>query len=179
MRKFLLLFPGFLLLQITATKAQKDSLKTGTENSVNLGIGLGIDYGGFGFRLNVVPERAGFLFLGLGYNTLSAGINAGAGYLFAPKKKVCPYADVMYGYNAVIVIENASRYDRTYYGITFGIGIELHNKSNRNFWNLGLLFPIRSTEYEDDLRAIKNNPNIRIETEPPPFGISAGYHFGL
>ena len=148
------------------------------DNSFNFGLGLGIDYGGFGTRFTVLPDKHVMLFIALGYNLNDLGVNAGGGYLITPDKKFCPYFIGMYGYNAVIVIENASRYNKTYYGPSFGFGMEFIKRFGNNFWNIELLAPLRSTHYEDDLRNIKNNPQIRLDSEPPPFAFSVGYHFG-
>ena len=172
----LLLF--VFILTINISSAQVDSLRKENKNAFNFGLGLGIDYGGFGTRFTIVPDQHAMLFIGLGYNLLGLGVNGGAGYLILPDKKVCPYIIGMYGYNAVIKIENASRYDKTYYGPSFGFGVELFNRSGKNFWNLELLLPVRPTEYEDDLRDLKNNPQIKIESEPAPLAFSVGYHFG-
>lgn len=178
MKKHFALLVFLFLLEINYSSAQIDTTKKVAGGSVNIGLGLGIDYGGIGTRFTVVPNKNGFLFLALGYNIVGLGINAGAGYLILPDKRTCPYLIGMYGYNAVIVIENASKYDEIYYGPSFGIGVEFINRRNKNFWNLELLLPVRPKKYDDDLNKLKHNPSIRIESEPPPIGFSVGFHFG-
>jgi hypothetical protein len=147
--------------------------------NVNFGIGMGLDYGGLGGKLSFVPTPNVAIFGAIGYNFNGAGYNGGIIFRMAPNKKVCPYATVMYGYNAVIVTEgfqnNASK---TYYGSSFGAGIELHRRDKNNFWNFELLVPIRSTEYRRDVNILKNDPNIDF-TEALPITISVGYHFAL
>ena len=97
-----------------------------------------------------------------------------------PSKRACLYYTLMYGYNAVINIENASQYNKTYFGPSTGIGVETHSKKRPgNYWNFEFLVPIRSQEFHDDLAAIKRNPYIKLISEPLPFVISIGFHFKL
>ena len=43
----------------------------------NIGLGGGIDYGGFGCRLTILPSERIEFFGALGYNLLEYGLNAG------------------------------------------------------------------------------------------------------
>jgi hypothetical protein len=90
-----------------------------------------------------------------------AGFNGGLTYKFLPEKKVTPVAQIMYGYNAVIVVEGAEQYNKTYYGVSFGGGVEVKARKSGNYWSFELLYPFRSSEYEDDWDAIKNDPSYR------------------
>jgi hypothetical protein len=145
---------------------------------VSIGIGLGFDYGGIGGKLMFAPVKYVSLFGAIGYNLNGAGYNGGLVVRILPDNKVCPYVTGMYGYNAVIVIDGLSEKNRTYYGPTFGGGIELRMK-NRNFWNFGLSFPLRSAEFRDDMDDLKKNPNIINLSDPAPVQISIGYHFQI
>lgn len=88
----------------------------------------------------------------------------------------------MYGYNAVTIIEGngySEDFKKTYYGPSFGFGVEFHGKyESANYFNVQLLVPMRSGEYHDDMDALKNSDSIEIN-EPCPVTISIGYHFGL
>jgi hypothetical protein len=148
--------------------------------NMNVGIGAGIDYGGFGGRFTFLPSEKFGLFAGLGYNLDGAGFNGGAQYKFSTEKRVRPYAIAMYGYNGVIRAENAdgTTDSKSYYGPSFGIGIELKSRKNEsNFWNFELLVPIRSGEFSDDIDTLKDSGYD--VTEPLPIGFSIGYHFGF
>ncbi len=167
----------FVLLTLTPSfvLAQAES----KASSVNLGFGLGIDYGGLlGGRLTVVPTKNFALFGDVGYNLIGLGFNAGGTLRITPDKNVCPTLSVMYGYNAVIKIEGAEQYNKTYYGPTISFGLEF-KPQKRGFWNIELLLPIRSQDYKDDLDDLKNNPLIEMKSEPLPIGFSVGYHFWL
>jgi hypothetical protein len=186
---FLVVFLSFYSINSAAQKTKKgneDEESEYDENyefsetkqiSVNLGIGLGLDYGGIGGKLTFRPTQYVGLFGALGYNLNGAGYNVGAIVRILPEAKVCPYFSLMYGYNAVIVIDGMSSADKTYYGTSIGAGIELQKKNNK-FWTFGFVIPFRSQEYKDDLDALKNNPSVEL-TDPLPFQISVGYHFVL
>lgn len=143
----------------------------------SVGIGLGLDYGGIGGKLMFAPVKYVSLFGAIGYNLNGAGYNGGVVIRVLPDSKVCPYVTGMYGYNAVIVIEGLSERNKTYYGSSFGGGIELRMR-NKNFWNFEMLFPLRSTEFRNDFDDLNSNPSIQI-TEPLPVQISVGYHLKL
>lgn len=149
-------------------------------SQVNLGLGLGLDYGGLiGAHVAFVLEPHFAAFAGLGYALVGAGYNVGVVGRMLPESRVCPFISAMYGYNAVIKIEGASEYDQLYFGPTFGIGLEFHKRSSDNFWRVEFLLPLRPTAFQDDMDALKKNPTIEITSEPPPFGISGGFHFWL
>lgn len=145
---------------------------------VSGGIGLGQDYGGIGGRLTVLPNKHFGLFFGGGYAFAGFGYNVGAMVIAVPDKKISPLFTFMYGYNAAIAVSGASQYNKIYYGPTIGLGIRSLSSSNENnYWQFGLLIPFRSSEFTDDLNALKNNSSIVGVSEPWPVTISIGYHF--
>ncbi|MBL7857853.1 MAG: hypothetical protein JNM57_09200 [Cyclobacteriaceae bacterium] len=148
-------------------------------SKVNIGLGIGIDYGGFGGRFTVLPAERFGLFLGLGYNLVGAGYNVGATYRFLPAKRVCPTINAMYGYNGVIKVQNASQFDKAYYGASIGGGVEFRTRNPKNYFNLELIIPFRPQAFYDDVDDLKNNSAIEFQTEPIPIAFSIGYHFGL
>ncbi len=146
----------------------------------NIGIGLGLDYGGLlGIRYTYMVAPKFGLFGSVGYILVGPGFNFGATCKFLPEKKVTPTLGAMYGYNAAIKVVGASEYDKIYYGPSLSAGVEVKTGRNqKNFWNFELVVPFRSSEYKDDMDSLLNNPDIEI-TEPLPFTLSIGYHFGL
>ncbi len=142
------------------------------------GYGLGINYGGIGGRIDISPARQFRLYLGLGFNYSDApGINIGARLnLLDERKYINPYFGVMYGYNTVVMIKNYLNNIETtevevFYGFSFEFGIELYSNSHRNFFNIGLILPVRSEDYY----------NLNVEyTQKPWFMLpSIGYHIGV
>lgn len=158
---------------------------TGQDNSTSfskfdVGIGLGMDYGGIGGRLTYLPIQKLGIFGALGYNLESAAYNVGTIYKFMPDKKLCPTVSAMYGYNAVIIVEGASQYNDTYFGPSLGVGVEWRaGKKITSVWNFEIIIPFRSQEFNDDWDAIKDNPDFDVKSDVLPIGISLGYHFGF
>ena len=145
----------------------------------SFGFGLGLDYGGIGIQIAFMPIKSIAVFGGVGYNLDGAGYNAGASFLLMPDKKVCPKLVAMYGYNAVIVVKGADQYNKTYFGPTIGGGIQINTRNNQNFINIELLVPFRSSEFDADVKSLKNNSSITDFQDPLPIAFSFGYHIRL
>jgi hypothetical protein len=145
----------------------------------NIGLGGGIDYGGFGGRISILTSQKLEFFGAIGYNLLGIGLNGGVDWRILPQSRICPYFGAMYGYNAVIKVKGAEMYNKTYYGPSWNLGLEFWSRRNKSFFNFELIVPIRSSEYHKDIKDLKNNQNITFSNVPLPFGISIGYHFSL
>jgi hypothetical protein len=145
---------------------------------VNLGVGMGLSYGGFGARISIFPvDRVG-VFGAVGYNLHKAGYNVGGIVRILPKGKFCPVVMFMYGYNGVIIVQGLKELNQTYYGPTVGSGMEFHFGNRPNFLNVELLVPIRSEQWRRDVDYLLNHPDIEM-TEPLPIAISVGYHIKI
>jgi hypothetical protein len=140
------------------------------------GFGLGLDYGGIGVRYTQPVLRNLSLFASGGY--AFAGVTGGLGAqgVFPVSQRTDIVLVGMYGYNAAIVIEGATRFNKLYYGASGGFGFNFYNK-RLNVWALEFLIPSWSQQFKDDIDDLKNNPLIDFPTEPIPFNISIGYHF--
>ncbi len=147
---------------------------------VKFGVGIGLDFGGLiGGRLTFTPVPKLGIFGALGYNLHKASYNTGLTYKFRPDKRVSPYVNAMYGYNAVIIVDGADQYNKTYYGFSLGGGIELNGKRTKNYWSFGMNFSLKPKEYFDDMDMLRNNPSIDMGVDPLPVTISVGYHFNI
>jgi hypothetical protein len=149
------------------------------ETKMNIGLGIGLDYGGIGAKITFLPVKRLGIFGGIGYAIADFGYNIGAYVRIAPDKTVCPTLGFMYGYNATIKIQNASEYDKVYYGPSVSGGIEIHFGGRPNFMNIELVVPFRSQDFHDDWDTIKQQPNISIVADPLPVAFSIGYHFAF
>lgn len=149
------------------------------ESKSNVGLGIGLDYGGIGGRLTFLPVKRLALFAGIGYALVDFGYNLGAQFRIIPDNKICPTFGVMYGYNGVIKVQNASDYDKIYYGVSLSGGMEIHFGGKPNFMNVELVVPFRDQAFYDDWDALKQNPAISIESDPLPIAFSIGYHFAF
>jgi hypothetical protein len=160
-------------------KNKKEKVVNEEPSPVNCGLGLGLSYGGIGARVSVFPIHQVGIFGAVGYNLMKAGYNVGGIFRILPKQKICPVVMAMYGYNAVILISGTDQFNKTYYGPSFGGGMEIRFKNHQNYLNIETLIPIRSKQWENDIDVIRNlyNQNI-IEgfTEPSPITICLGYH---
>jgi hypothetical protein len=149
------------------------------ESKMNIGLGIGLDYGGIGGRITFLPLKKLAVFGGIGYALADFGYNLGTQFRFAPDKTVCPVFGLMYGYNGVIKVQGASKYDKVYYGVSVSGGIEIHFGGRDNFMNVELLVPFRSEAFRDDWDHIKQQSNISIVSDPLPIAFSIGYHFAF
>jgi len=145
----------------------------------DFGIGAGLDYGGFGGRLTFLANKAFGFFFGGGYALVGFGYNAGINFRTRPDKKATLFVNMMYGYNAAIVIAGAPQYNKVYYGPSAGVGFMFKPRNNnKNYFAIELIIPFRSYQFDSDYNALKNNPNIKIGPIIP-VAFSFGYHFGF
>lgn len=149
------------------------------ESKMNIGLGIGLDYGGIGGRVTFLPLKRLAVFGGIGYALVDFGYNVGTQFRFAPDRTVCPTFGLMYGYNGVIKVQGATRYDKVYYGPSVSGGIEIHFGGRDNFMNIELVVPFRSKAFHDDWDHIKQQSNISVESDPLPIAFSIGYHFAF
>jgi hypothetical protein len=172
---FVLLLSAFVLL----LNGQGPTPENPVFPKFNIGLGAGIDYGGFGGRATILVAEKLEFFGAIGYNLLTAGFNVGTGYRLIPKSILCPYLGAMYGYNGVIKVEGLDEYNKVYYGPSFSAGLEIWSKRRPTFINLELILPLRSQAYHDAITSLKNNPGIVFTSEPIPIAFSIGFHFIL
>ena len=150
------------------------------ESIANFGLGLGLDYGGFGGRLTFFPGQNVGVFFGGGYAVAGFGYNVGLNFRMQPKKRVVPIVNFMYGYNAAIAISGAPQFTKLYYGPSVALGVEFKSRNNmKNFFSVELVIPFRSKEFEDDYNGLKNNSSIKFSNTILPIAFSVGYHFGF
>jgi hypothetical protein len=180
MKKFYLTLV-FAFVLLGAATAQKDLADGRVQDQVNLGIGLGQDYGGIGANIFFYPQKNVGIFFGGGYAFAGFGWNAGVkGRLISDHPQVVmPFVLAMYGYNAAFAVSGNSGLNKIFYGPTFGAGIDLRSRklSSRGYWSFAILIPIRSSavdEYRQQLEeeGVSLSPLL-------PIGISVGYKFIL
>jgi hypothetical protein len=164
------------ILCFSISRAQEMAVGKST-TPFSIGLGAGLDYGGIGIKIPMISFTPwAQLFGGVGYNGADVGFNAGGLIRSDPERQVSTYVTAMYGYNAVLITESiggTNRTERTYYGPSFGVGVEYRSRPGGNFFSLGLLVPIRSKKFEnavDTLDPIRN---------PPVVALSVGYHISF
>jgi hypothetical protein len=149
---------------------------------IDLGLGLGLDYGGIGGNLTVYPDKHLGIFAGFGYALAGVGLNGGVKFRFVSADKFtkwAPFLTAMYGYNAAIVITNAQELNKLFYGPTIGAGVGFrpHSTSSGGF-SMGLLVPFRSASVDNYINYLKKRGTI-FTSELIPIGITIGYIFIL
>jgi hypothetical protein len=144
------------------------------------GIGLGLDYGGIiGVRASFYPVSYMGIFAAGGWEMIGIGWNAGVlGRLLPADRKhgVRPYLKVMYGVNAATKVTGRDDYDKMFYGITTGIGLEARfGRAKKNGLNLDLNIPFRSPEYFATVDRMKKDPMVKMNNSTIPIAISLGF----
>lgn len=152
-----------------------------TPDVISVGLGLGFDYGGIGVNLMAYPQKNIGLFVGIGYILRGVGYNAGIKLrAISDKKKMplVPYALAMYGYNAVILIPGAKRFEKTFYGATVGLGFDFYPKKTSDaLLSIAISKPFRDPEVERYIEKLKTYHGISFPRPLAPIGISVGFRF--
>jgi hypothetical protein len=135
----------------------------------SLGLGAGIDYGGFGIRAGLPMTQHLLLFGSVGYALAGAGYNAGLLFIAKPKADVSLTINAMWGYNAVRTGGGASNPDEFFYGPSAGVGVRyLVGKEQTNFFHVSIIYPFRTLDnsYVDPAQVL-------------PILASFGFNFGM
>ncbi|WP_139793828.1 hypothetical protein [Reichenbachiella faecimaris] len=168
-----------LIISMGYSKPGRGSYKTA--DMTTLGLGVGLTYGGIGGKLTHNFGESLGVMAGLGYNFDGAAYNLGMQFYIPSKTKAQGYVSAMYGTNGVILVEDtyAGNLSNSYQGVSFGFGVNLRSKRTKgNFLELGLIVPVRSSEFNEDWDALKNIPGLDT-TDPWPVLINIGYNFRL
>jgi hypothetical protein len=173
--------------------ASPDSLKADTmdlmnkpkqlyeKHSVDLGFGLGLDYGGLpGVKLAYLPIPYLSVFASGGYYLIDFGWNVGVTWHILPStsRYTCrPNLKLMYGVNGGTKVKGASEYDKIFYGVTAGAGLELmFGRHKKNGLDIDVNFPFHDADYYSQIDDIKNDKNLTGFTAPLPVAFSIGFH---
>lgn len=163
-----------VLFAVSISAAQEKK----TQHDLSLGVGIGLDHGGIGLKTSAVKFSSQFeLTFGIGYNLNFIGLSGGLLARTPPTNSVAAFISAMYGYVGVIENKNSgfaySQFEaKTYYGPSFGTGIEIRGPKRKNYFKLGLIIPIRPSSFKDDI--IKYNADKPWDVLP-----SLGYHIVL
>lgn len=176
-----LILNALIILMTVQLNAQTPFQTTREIDQISIGIGGGLDYGGFGGNMTFYPAKSVGVFGGVGYALAGVGFNAGVKFRYIPDKpdaKVHPFGLAMYGYNAAIAVLNASQHNKLFYGPTFGAGIDFHrNPMKRGYWSFAIFVPIRNSEVNEYIEHLENNYGADFQTGLFPIAGSIGYRF--
>ena len=168
---------------LTTVSAQDVNPVSVPYDKFTLGLGGGLDYGGFGASALFYPAKSVGLFAGGGYAIAGFGYNVGVKFRFVSKKpfsRVTPYLNAMYGYNAAVKVADMPDWNKLFYGPTFGVGIDFRSRpESRGYWSFALLVPIRSSDVQDYIDDLEQNYGVEFQMGLIPVGVSVGYRFIL
>lgn len=167
------------LLFAIASVANAQTYDPKTEK-FNIGLGLGMDYGGIGVNLLGYPQKNIGIFGGGGYAIGGFGWNAGLkGRFFLNESSgITPYIMAMYGYNAAFKVVGTNQYDKLYYGPTFGAGIDWRlGAAKKNYLSVALTVPIRDAEVDEYRQSLVDAGHKMSKL--PPVGFSIGYRLRI
>jgi len=154
---------------------------------VDLGTGVGLDYGGvIGIKTIILPIPNFGIFGIIGVNFVGLAWNIGGVWNILPSTSryhFRPNIKLMYGINGTtrVLVSTLDatwvNYDKSFKGFTPGIGLEMMlGKSKRNGFDLDLSVPIHGKDYYDQIESIKNDPHVDDYVTSWPVTISLGYH---
>lgn len=176
MKKYLLILSVFFSVLDSLSAQHLSTLK----GQSSLGIGVGLPYGGIGIKLGYNTSDHVTFFGGLGYNLVGIGANGGIQLSIPSEKQSEFYFTGMYGYNSVIISKDRSVMGGVYAGPSFGTGLKINSMSTRgNFWDVGLLGPVRSPKYKNAIQEIERSRNMRLESKPWPVLFYFGYNYNI
>ncbi|MEM7107773.1 MAG: hypothetical protein AAF519_06080 [Bacteroidota bacterium] len=151
------------------------------QGEASLGLGIGLPYGVFGARLGYNVANQVNLFGGLGYNLVGVGYNFGLQYSFPSSRQSEFYLMGMYGNNAVIIVDGGGfigDFEESYFGPSFGAGLKINSvRKEGNYWDVGLIVPIRSSDFNDDFDLF-DAAGVDFNTLLPVL-ITVGYNFNI
>lgn len=177
MKKIIAIVALLGIINISSAQSLSSDMPISTST---LGLGIGLPYGTIGVRVGVDLTQNLNIFGGVGYHFVGMGANAGLKLSAIGESRTRFYFQAMYGSNGAILVEGASRFNETYYGVSAGIGINvMSRKSPGSYFDLGLIVPILSEDFKDDIDIIKNHPLIEGFNEPSPILLTLGYNFSL
>lgn len=170
----------FLLIFFHQLNAQQPTTTTNPPGEkFYMGIGAGQEYGGLGLKAEYLAVPSLAVFLGFGYNLVTPAYNAGLSYKILPSKRITPTIQAMYGYNAAIKIKGIfgnSILEKTYYGATFGAGLDFKARSGKSKFSFAVLVPLRNSDFNETYDRYKNN-GYEFEPGILPVTFSFGFNF--
>ncbi len=193
---FLVLIFAFSLMANAGEMTRKDKKKkivvidptAGSLYWSGIGVGAGMDYGGFGANYTGYVTKNVGIFAGAGYAYAGFGYNFGLKLRMVPKKeepKVFPFAMGMWGYNSAftsndLTVSNGESLSKVFQGFTVGIGTDYRAKtSSRGYWSVAVLVPFHSSDATYYKSWLEDHVPGKYQIWVHSVGFSLGYHYIL
>lgn len=170
-----------LLYLIHAKSNAQDSMTIRNWNDrITLGLGFGNDYGNIGANILFYAHKNFGIFAGIGYAIAGPGSTIGIKMRLLSQKTnsgIIPYALAMYGYNTGIWIIGEGRYNKLFYGPTFGLGFDYKSKVLKKYYlSFSLQVPVKNQKYQNYKDDLIKNHGIEFQYSLP-FDLSLGFRF--
>ncbi len=185
MKKYIYLLFLTIILSFNCSFSQENSsnpkiIKNEDSKSIAkifFGLGLGVEYGVIGGQIKANVGNYIDLHFGGGYNSIGVSVAFGTSVIFLKNSRVRPKLNITFGNTHIVNVENASQYNKAYYGLAFGFGTNIYlSKNSNSYLSIGLNFFPPSQQYIQDIKRLRNNPNIYIFEQTNNWGITIGYH---
>lgn len=145
-----------------------------------IGVGAGMDYGGFGANYTGYVKKNIGIFAGAGYAYAGFGYNFGMKLRMIPRKnepKLFPFAMGMWGYNSAYTSDQPSL-SEVWQGFTVGIGTDYRTlTTSKGYWSVAVLAPFHSRDAKDYKDWLEENVPGDYQTWVHSVGFSIGYHW--
>jgi hypothetical protein len=189
---FILLILGFLIMPVVFCQDKSNDTKKDTITHVkqirkaerrwgDAGFGFGLDYGGvIGVKATFYPVSYMGVFAAGGWELINVGWNVGVLGRILPadgRYGARPYLKVMYGVNGATKVSGKSAYDKMFYGVTVGLGLEARfGKKRKSGINIDLNVPFRSSQFYKQVSDMENDHSLKMQNEVLPVAFSLGYN---
>lgn len=168
-----------LMKRKPARSVSANGKSIGTEQ-LSLGPGLGMDYGFFGAKATFFPTKGLGAMFGAGVGPVNGWWNAAIKW--RPGVDLAKYAQptmlVMYGTNTMVIVDGASELNKTFNGLTIGLGID-KKRFMYGYWSVAILIPMFSSDVDDYLLLMEDTYGLEFEEKGSPIKFSLGYNFIL
>lgn len=168
----------------------KDTISKHGRFNADFGCGYGLNYAGFlGAKLQYAPISRFAIFGSGGFSVYSLGWQLGiTGYIIpkTPDNPVRVYCSVMYGTIAVYEVQKKDANNKSYYGITPVVGLEVRlGKKRKHGFNVDVMFPFPTGSFQYDYDNVGGNWYTYsliggvYGKGTSPITLSIGYHFEM
>jgi hypothetical protein len=178
-------FSILLLLSITSLELKAQDVLSDSigVDKFSVGVGAGFDFGGYGANATYYITKGLGVFGGGGYTTAGFGYNAGVKLRAVFNKQstpIMPFIVGMYGYYTAIAPKDYSFYNKKFYGLTIGGGVDFRPKNSKfGYITASILFPIRTSDSQQYIDYLNNTRGISYSYKLRVLNGSIGYKFIL
>lgn len=148
------------------------------QTRVSLGLGVGINYGGFGAQANYLFGNNFRISAGYGTNLVKMNYSLGISYRFLSKSTFCPVLSYAYGYHKTVYDRENVEKSTSYNGSSIGLGLEIWNNQRDSYFLINAFLPIETINNIKS-NTIENSSKFYQLLNSNPIVFSVGYHLAI